>query len=278
MSQSANESERQSKKQKLVSPDPDPESLQGQGQIPDFPPNADELRKRGKLIWHWDDSDDDGFEDFPPGKVLYIPDIISLNFVYLTAKKELSEIRARRSSLKERKNTSCSTNLNACADSSTVVHDVRCRLCLREDHVVPICPYRYYVPKGEKVGPGGKLVCICCQKEGGHPGEEWVGKAVDSSTQVPDLSCRPCGKEGHANPTCTYQYYVPNGEQVGRGATLICRCCKKEGYHPGTNDWVGIAVPNYCEICGKRYAHRTEDCPRKQGMEMVTKRPLLAYE
>ncbi|KAM1964410.1 hypothetical protein ACFX15_044882 [Malus domestica] len=92
---------------------------------------------------------------------------------------------------------------------------------------------------------------------------------IDSSTQVPDLSCRPCGKEGHANPTCTYQYYVPKGEQVGRGATLICTCCKKEGCHPGTNDWVGIAVPNYCKICGKRYEHRTEDCPRKQGMEMV---------
>ncbi|KAM1767709.1 hypothetical protein ACFX12_045770 [Malus domestica] len=92
---------------------------------------------------------------------------------------------------------------------------------------------------------------------------------IDSSTQVPDLSCRPCGKEGHANPTCTYQYYVPKGEQVGRGATLICTCCKKEGCHPSTNDWVGIAVPNYCKICGKRYEHRTEDCPRKQGMEMV---------
>ncbi|CAN6574244.1 unnamed protein product [Malus baccata var. baccata] len=67
MSQSGNESERQSKKQKLLSPDP--ESLQGQ--IPDLPPNADELRKRGKLIWHWDDSDDDEFEDFPPGKVYF---------------------------------------------------------------------------------------------------------------------------------------------------------------------------------------------------------------
>lgn len=84
---------------------------------------------------------------------------------------------------------------------------------------------------------------------------------ADSSTQVPDLSCRQCGREGHANTICTYQYYVPKGEQVGRGATLICRCCKKEGCHPGTNDWVGIAVPNYCEICGKLYAHRTEDCP-----------------
>ncbi|TQD79298.1 hypothetical protein C1H46_035135 [Malus baccata] len=69
-------------------------------------------------------------------------------------------------------------------DSSTVVHDVRCRFCLREDHVVTICPYRYYVPKGEKVGPGGKLVCICCQKEGGHPGEEWVGKAVGNYCRI----------------------------------------------------------------------------------------------
>lgn len=92
---------------------------------------------------------------------------------------------------------------------------------------------------------------------------------ADSSTQVPDLSCRLCGKEGRANTICTYQYYVPKGEQVGRGATLICRCCKKQGCHPGTNDWVGIAVPNYCEICAELYEHRTEDCPRKQGMEMV---------
>ncbi|RXH90008.1 hypothetical protein DVH24_032365 [Malus domestica] len=342
MSQSGNESERQSKIQKLLSPDP--ESLHGQ--IPDLPPNADE---RGKLIWHWDDSDDDEFEDFPPGKVYFA---IEENYnARMTAKKELSEIRARRSSLKERKNTSmsleltrlvsstlkmygrcgvvedantlfltmsyidlvswnamiaalgcgvqaiglfermlkedmlpdrvtfliilstcshaglvkegrhysssmrdsyaeaqtddkpktgrwlclqpyipppiycrickksndhmtkqclrfglaCSTNLNACADSSTVVHDVRCRLCLREDHVVTICPYRYYVPKGEKVGPGGKLVCICCQKEGGHPGEEWVGKAVG----------------------------------------------------------------NYCRICSSTYDHRTEDCPVKKGREIV---------
>ncbi|KAM1240085.1 hypothetical protein FF1_045591 [Malus domestica] len=233
MSQSGNESERQSKKQKLLSPDP--ESLQGH--IPDLPPNADELRKRGKLIWHWDDSDDDEFEDFPPGKVYFA---IEENYnARMTAKKELSEIRARRSSLKERKNTTeaqtddkpktgrwfclqphipppiycriCKKSddhmTKQCPrfDSSTAVRDVRCPLCLREDHVVIICPYRYYVPRGEKVGPGGKLVCICCQKEGGHPGEEWVGKAVG----------------------------------------------------------------NYCRICSSTYDHRTEDCPVKKGREIV---------
>ncbi|KAM1429474.1 hypothetical protein ACFX2I_045667 [Malus domestica] len=113
MSQSGNESERQSKKQKLLSPDP--ESLQGH--IPDLPPNADELRKRGKLIWHWDDSDNDEFEDFPPGKVYFA---IEENYnARMTAKKELSEIRARRSSLKERKNTSMSPELTRLVSGST---------------------------------------------------------------------------------------------------------------------------------------------------------------
>ncbi|KAB2617333.1 hypothetical protein D8674_013202 [Pyrus ussuriensis x Pyrus communis] len=54
-----------------------------------------------------------------------------------------------------------------------------CSVCLKFGHMDIHCPYQYHVRKGAEVGHGGVLVCICRNKEGGHPGKDnWVGRAV----------------------------------------------------------------------------------------------------
>lgn len=72
----------------------------------------------------------------------------------------------------------------------------QCRRCLKQDHAAAFCPYKNYVPKGAKVGPGYMIVCKCCREEGGHDDENWVGLAVPRRC----WNCRSSGE--HSTKDC----------------------------------------------------------------------------
>ncbi|PIA49429.1 hypothetical protein AQUCO_01300325v1 [Aquilegia coerulea] len=70
--------------------------------------------------------------------------------------------------------------------------DKPCTMCLKTDHFQGLCPYRHYVSKDAKIGPGGVLVCKCCREEGGHYGTDWIACVTDNICMI----CRNAGEHG----------------------------------------------------------------------------------
>ncbi|KAM2846059.1 hypothetical protein COP1_028432 [Malus domestica] len=218
---------------------PNPEFIQSQDQeqIPP-PPNEDELAIPGRLHWHWFDEEEEhlmGGEDLP-GVSYVLEDSYEAQ---MAAREKTSKIMAQRlarTSPEDKENWDylvsrvswkpkhgqwlCLVkelpNCLYCRICCTVGHKTQdcpdndgshdpafvymiCAICSRRGHWGNTCPYQYYVPRNAAVGPGGRLVCRCCEKEGGHSDpddDEWIGVAFMND-------CGTCGAVGkHRSEDC----------------------------------------------------------------------------
>ncbi|XP_008354884.1 uncharacterized protein LOC126613890 isoform X2 [Malus sylvestris] len=174
---------------------PNPEFIQSQDQeqIPP-PPNEDELAIPGRLHWHWFDEEEEhlmGGEDLP-GVSYVLEDSYEAQ---MAAREKTSKIMAQRLA---RTSPEDKENWDYCSHDPAFVYMI-CGICSRRGHWGNTCPYQYYVPRNAAVGPGGRLVCRCCEKEGGHSDpddDEWIGVAFVND-------CGTCGAVGkHRSEDC----------------------------------------------------------------------------
>ncbi|PIA64457.1 hypothetical protein AQUCO_00100145v1 [Aquilegia coerulea] len=78
-----------------------------------------------------------------------------------------------------------------------------------------------------------------------------------------DEPCTICLKTGHFQGRCPYKHYVSKDAKIGPGGVLVCKCCREEGGHDGT-DWIACVKDNICMICRNLGEHGTEECPKKK--------------